>query len=48
MADKKLKMTLLDGSPKEQEKANKEFLDTLTDAEHNRAMSEEFDYLDDD
>lgn len=48
MADKKLKATLLDGSLEQQEKANEEFLNTLTEEQQNRAMSEEFKYLDED
>lgn len=43
---KENKITFLDGSPQEQKKAVEEFLDSMTPEEHNRAMSSEFDYLD--
>lgn len=41
-------MYMLDGSPEEEDKAVAELLSTLTEEEHNRAMSSEFDYLDED
>lgn len=45
MADKIFNSNMLDGSPEEEDKAVAEFLSTLTEEEHNRAMSSEFDYL---
>ena len=39
-------ITFLDGSSEEQEKAVKDFLDSLSEEEKNRAMSDEFGYLD--
>lgn len=42
------KITFLDGSDDEQEKAVNDYLNTLSEEEHNRAMSDEFDYLDED
>ena len=46
MIENKVNSTVLDGSPEEQKKAVKEFLSSLTPEEHERAMSSEFDYLD--
>ncbi len=43
---KKNKITFLDGSLQEQKKAVEEFLNSMTSEEHIRAMSSEFDYLD--
>jgi hypothetical protein len=45
-ADENVKFTMLDGSPEEQKKSSEAFLSTLTKEEHERAMSSEFDYLD--
>lgn len=44
----KNKITFLDGSKEQQEKAVQEFLDTIASEDHERAMSSEFDYLDKD
>lgn len=43
---KENKITFLDGSQEEQKKAVEEFLNSITPEEHERAMSSEFDYLD--
>lgn len=40
--------TFLDGSAEEQKKAVDEFLNSMTPAEHEKAMSDEFAYLDED
>ena len=45
---KENKITFLDGSQEEQKKAVEEFLSSVTPAEHERAMSSEFDYLEED
>lgn len=42
------KITFLDGSDKEQKKTVNDYLGTLSEEEHKRAMSSEFDYLEDD
>lgn len=42
------KMTFLDGSQYEQTKAVEDFLSSMTNDEHERAMSDEFAYLDED
>jgi len=44
---KKNKITFIDGSPEEQKKAVGDFLSTLSEDEHARAISDEFSYLDD-
>lgn len=44
----KQKYTFLDGSFEEQKKAIHEDLDSMTEEEHKRAMSDEFAYLDED
>lgn len=41
-------ITFLDGSAEEQKKAVDEFLSSVTPTEHERAMSDEFAYLDED
>ena len=46
MKDKNNKMTFLDGSQSEQTRAVDNFLSSMTDDEHERAMSDEFAYLD--
>ena len=43
---KENRMTFLDGSSEMQKEAVEDFLASLTEEEHNRAMSDEFDYLD--
>lgn len=45
---KENKITFLDGSQEEQKKAVEEFLNSMTPEEHAKAMSSEFDYLDED
>ena len=40
--------TMLDGSPEEQRRSTEKFLSMLTEEEKERAMSSEFDYLDED
>ena len=40
------KIMFLDGSNEEQEKIVKDYLNTLSEEEHIRAMSDEFAYLD--
>lgn len=40
------KITFLDGSKEQQEKAVKDFLDAIPPDEHEMAMLNEFDYLD--
>lgn len=42
------KVLVLDGSPEDQDKIVKNFLGSLTKEECERAMSHEFDYLEDD
>lgn len=42
------KITFLDGSPEEQKKAVEKFLGSMSNEEHERAMSDEFAYLDED
>ncbi len=42
------KKTFLDGSQSEQTKAVDNFLSSMTAEEHERAMSDEFAYLDED
>ena len=42
------KMTFLDGSSEKQDKAVETFLGNMTPEEHERAMSDEFSYLDED
>ena len=39
---------MLDGSPEEQRRSTEKFLSMLTEEEKERAMSSEFDYLDED
>lgn len=46
--DNKLLFATLDGSPEEQKKSTELFLSMLTEEEHKRAMSSEFDYLEED
>lgn len=48
MEENNNKIIFLDGSPKEQEKAVKNFLGSMSNEEHERAMSDEFAYLDED
>lgn len=43
---KEYNMTFVDGSAEEQNKAVENFLSSISEEEHNRAMSNEFDYLD--
>jgi hypothetical protein len=43
---KELNMTFIDGSAEEQSKAVENYLNSISDEEHNRAMSDEFRYLD--
>ncbi len=45
---KENKFTFLDGSQEKQNKAIEDFLNELTEEEHQRAMSDEFSYLDED
>ena len=45
---KENKITFLDGSQEKQKKAVEEFLNSITPEEHERAMSSEFDYLEED
>ena len=40
------KITFLDGSPEEQKKAVEKFLGSMSNEEHERAMLDEFAYLD--
>lgn len=47
MKDNKINFDVLDGSPEEQSKAVESFLNSLTHEEHEKAMSSEFDYLED-
>ena len=42
---KENKITILDVSDEEKKKALNEFLNSLTEEEHKKAMSAEFDYL---
>lgn len=46
--DNKIIFTMLDGSPEEQRRSTEKFLSMLTEEEKERAMSSEFDYLDED
>lgn len=48
MKESNNKTIFLDGSPDEQRKAVEDFLNSMTAEEHERAMSEEFDYLEED
>ncbi|MEE0264482.1 MAG: hypothetical protein UD936_02550 [Acutalibacteraceae bacterium] len=48
LIDNRLHLTFLDGSPEEEDRIVNEFLDSLTEEEKERAMSSEFDYLDED
>lgn len=48
LIDNRLNLTFLDGSPEEEDRIVNEFLDSLTEEEKERAMSSEFDYLDED
>lgn len=48
MINDKVNSTVLDGSTEEQKKSAETFLNTLTKEEHEKAMSNEFDYLDED
>lgn len=48
MINDKVNSTVLDGTPEEQKQSAEAFLSTLTKEEHERAMSKEFDYLDED
>ncbi len=43
---KENKITFIDGSSQEQKKAVDDFLQTVSEEEHKRAMSDEFAYLD--
>jgi hypothetical protein len=45
---KKNKITFLDGSKEQQDKTVEDFLNSITPEDHERAMSSEFDYLDED
>ena len=45
MKENKNKTIFLDGSTDEQKKAVENFLNSMTAEEHKRAMSSEFDYL---
>ena len=47
MKENNNKITFLDGSSEELEKATSDFLSSVSEEEHKRAMSSEFDYLDD-
>lgn len=44
-ANENVKFTILDGSSEEQKKSSEAFLNSLTKEEHERAMTSEFDYL---
>lgn len=46
MAENKLNTAILDGSLEEQKRCVEEYLSTLSEEDHTRAMSSEFDYLD--
>lgn len=46
--DHKMILTMLDASPEEQRRSTEKFLSMLTEEEKERAMSSEFDYLDED
>ena len=48
LIDNRLNLTFLDGSPEEEDRIMKEFSSLLTEEEKERAMSSEFDYLDED
>lgn len=48
MLDNRIHSTFLDGSPEEEDKIMKELSNSLTEEEKKRAMSSEFDYLDED
>ena len=43
----KNRITFLDGSKEQQDKAVKDFLNSITPEEHEKAMSSEFEYLED-
>ena len=43
---KERNITFIDGSAEEQTKAAENYLSSISEAEHNRAMSDEFGYLD--
>ena len=43
---KELNIMFIDGSAEEQNKAVENYLNSISDEEHNRAMSDEFGYLD--
>lgn len=48
LIDNRLHLTFLDGSPEAQRRSTEKFLSMLTEEEKERAMSSEFDYLDED
>lgn len=48
MKDNKTSFNVLDGSSEEQSKTVESFLNSLTYEEHKKAMSNEFDYLEED
>ena len=48
MIENRLNLTFLDGSREDEDRIMKEFSDSLTEEEEERAMSSEFDYLDED
>lgn len=48
MLDSRINYTQLDGSLDEEKKCGDNFIKTITEEEHKRAMSSEFDYLEED
>ncbi len=46
MKENNINITFLDGTSKEQDKVTSDFLDSVSEEEHERSMSSEFDYLD--
>lgn len=48
LIDNRLHSTFLDGSPEKEAKLMEEFFNSFTEEEKERAMSSEFDYLDED
>jgi len=43
---KEFNITVLDGSTEEQNQVMENYLNSITEEEHNKAMSDEFGYLD--
>lgn len=43
---KEFNITVLDGSAEEQNQVMENYLNSITEEEHNKAMSDEFGYLD--